>query len=310
MQIIHLTYPIKKEIFQTKIILALGFFDGVHRGHQHLIRIAKDKSVEKHLPLVVMTFDRHPKEVYQNIDVTYIDNLAEKAYKMEKLGVDFLVVMHFNNQFRKLAAQEFVDNIIVKLKADTVVAGFDYTYGPRDIANMANFPKFAKNRFKIVDVPKQSYEGQKIGSTEIKKAITAGNMGLAEELLGEPYVMSGTIGHGLRNGHKLGFPTANLVWTGSKVIPKVGVYATKTKIDGQWYESMTSVGYNVTIHDSKKIFIESNLFGFDEEAYDKDIVIAWYKYTRGEIKFDNLKDLKKQMEQDELEIKKYFAEKG
>ncbi|MCO6530532.1 riboflavin biosynthesis protein RibF [Lactobacillus panisapium] len=310
MHIIHLTYPIGEKLFPTNIILALGFFDGVHLGHQQLIKIAKKKADDKHLPLVVMTFDRHPKEVYQNSQVTYIDNLGEKAYKMQKLGVDYLLVMHFNEQFCQLTAQEFVDNIVVKLGADTVVAGFDYTYGPKDIANMKNFPKFARGRFEIIDVPKQSYDGQKIGSTEIKKAITAGQMDLAQKLLGAPYVMSGTVGHGLRNGHKLGFPTANLVWDTNKVVPKVGVYATRTKIKGQWYDSMTSVGYNVTINDNKKIFIESNLFGFNEEAYDEDMVIKWYKYTRGEIKFANLNELKMQMKQDEAEIKAYFAQRN
>lgn len=308
-RIIHLTYPIDVNLFPTKIILALGFFDGVHRGHQQLIKIAKNQAVAKNLPLAVMTFDRHPKEIYQNLQVTYIDNLGEKAYKMKKLGVDYLLVMHFNAQFCALSAQEFVDKIVVKLNTDTVVAGFDYTYGPKNIANMENFPKFARGRFKIINVPKQSYDGQKIGSTEIKKAIIDGNMSLAQKLLGAPYVMSGKVGHGLRNGHKLGFPTANLVWDQNKVVPKVGVYATKTKINGQWYDSMTSVGYNVTIKDNQKIFIESNLFGFNEEAYDQKMVIKWYKYTRGEIKFASLNELKKQMKQDEVEIKAYFAEK-
>lgn len=254
-----------------------------------------------------MTFDRQPKEVYQNAKVTYIDTLTEKAYKMKKLGVDELIVLHFNEKFSKLTAQEFVDNIIVKLHADTVVAGFDYTYGPRDVANMTNFPRFAKGRFKIINVPKQSYDGQKIGSTEIKKAITDGDMKLAEELLGVPYVMSGIVGHGLRNGHKLGYPTANLVWNVNKVVPKVGVYATRTKIGGKWYDSMTSVGYNLTIHNGQKIFIESNLFGFNKEAYGQEMVIKWYKYTRGEIKFANLNALKKQMARDEEEIKAFFS---
>ncbi|MDF7668216.1 riboflavin biosynthesis protein RibF [Lactobacillus sp. ESL0703] len=309
MQIIHLTHPVKENLIPSKIVLALGFFDGVHRGHQHLIELARTTAREKQLPLVVMTFDRHPKEVYQKSQVVYIDSLDEKAYKMEQLGVDYLLVMHFNTGFSKLSAQEFVDQIIVRLKADTVVAGFDYTYGPKDIANMKNFPKFAKGRFKIIDVPKQTYDGQKIGSTEIRRAISSGDMKLAAQLLGSPYVMSGIVGHGLRNGHKLGYPTANLVWTENKVLPKVGVYATKTNIGGKWYDSMTSVGYNVTINEGKRIFIESNLFGFDQEAYGEKMIIKWYKYTRGEIKFANLAELKKQMAHDEAEIKAYFADK-
>ncbi|RMC41593.1 riboflavin biosynthesis protein RibF [Lactobacillus sp. ESL0233] len=306
MQIIHLSYPVKKNIVPGKIVLALGFFDGVHRGHQQLIKVAKNTANSKGLPLVLMTFDRHPKEVYQNQVVSYIDTLDEKIYKMRQLGVDYLLVMHFNEQFSKVSAQEFVDNIIVKLNTETVVAGFDYTYGPKNIANMQNLPKFAQNRFEIITVPEQTYNGQKIGSTEIKRAIKNGKMDLVKDLLGTPYVMSGYIGHGLRNGHKLGFPTANLVWDENKVIPKVGVYATRTMINGKWYESMTSVGYNVTINSAQKIYIESNLFGFSEEAYDQKIIIKWYKYTRGEIKFANLNQLKEQMKQDKLKITDYF----
>ena len=306
MQIIHLSYPVKKNIFPGKIVLALGFFDGVHRGHQQLIKVAKNTANSKGLPLVLMTFDRHPKEVYQNQVVSYIDTLDEKIYKMRQLGVDYLLVMHFNEQFSKVSAQEFVDNIIVKLNTETVVAGFDYTYGPKNIANMQNLPKFAQNRFELITVPEQTYNGQKIGSTEIKRAIKNGKMDLVKDLLGTSYVMSGYIGHGLRNGHKLGFPTANLVWDENKVIPKVGVYATRTMINGKWYESMTSVGYNVTINSAQKIYIESNLFGFSEEAYDQKIIIKWYKYTRGEIKFANLNQLKEQMKQDKLKITDYF----
>ncbi|WEV40797.1 riboflavin biosynthesis protein RibF [Lactobacillus sp. ESL0681] len=309
MQIIHLTYPLAENLIPGKIVLALGFFDGVHRGHQQLIKTAKQAAAAQDLPLAVMTFDRHPKEVYQHASVAYIDNLAEKAYKMAHLGVDYLLVIHFNAGFSNLSAQEFVDQIIVKLQATTVVAGFDYTYGPKKTANMANFPKYAKGRFKIIEIPKQSYDGEKIGSTEIKRAITSGQMELATKLLGWHYIMSGVVGHGLRNGHKLGYPTVNLVWQDSKVIPKVGVYATKTKVAGKWYDSMTSVGYNVTINDSKQIFIESNLFNFDQEIYGQEIVIKWYKYTRGEIKFADLAGLKKQMAQDEVQIKTYFAQR-
>ncbi len=308
MQIIHLTYPIPEKLFSSKIVLALGFFDGVHRGHQQLIKVAKKEALDRKIPLVVMTFDRHPKEVYQGAKVTYIDSLDEKAYKMAQLGVDDLIVIHFNKQFCQLTAQEFVDNIVVKLQAEVVVAGFDYTYGPSDIANMKNLPQFAAGRFSIIEVPKQSYEGKKIGSTEIKRAVSEGEMPLAAELLGRPFVMSGKVGHGLRNGHKLGFPTANLVWDQDKIVPKIGVYATKTKLNGQWYESMTSVGYNVTINKGKKILIESNLFGFDQEAYDQEMIIEWYQYTRGEIKFASLAELKKQMEQDKEEIERYFAQ--
>lgn len=308
MRIVHLTYPVEEELTATKVVLALGFFDGVHRGHQHLIGLAKKIAVKKDLPLMVMTFDRHPSEVYAHKkNFIYIDSLQEKADKMAQLGVDYLCVLKFTKNFSKIPPQAFVDHVIVRLKADTVVAGFDYTYGPKEVANMVNLPKFAKGRFKIVKVPKQTFEGQKIGSTEIRRAITAGKMELVYELLGHHYLMSGTVGHGERNGHKLGFPTANLVWREHKAIPKIGVYATKTWVKGKWYNSMTSVGYNVTIDQKRRIYIESNIFDFDQNIYDQPIKIKWYKYTRGEIKFSGLGALKTQLEHDQKQIKAYFA---
>lgn len=308
MQLIHLNYPVKQSTLPSKVVLALGFFDGVHRGHQHLISIAKDVANEKHLPLMVLTFDRHPSEVYAgNKNFVYIDDLEEKAYKMEKAGVDYLAVLKFTEAFSRISGQEFVDNVIVELNADTVVAGFDYTYGPKEIANMAHLPEFAKNRFEIINVPKQTFEGKKIGSTEIRRAIAVGDMELVYDLLGHHYVMNGIVGHGKRNGHKLGYPTANLIWNSKKAIPKIGVYATKTKIAGKWYDSMTSVGYNVTIGDSKQIYIESNIFDFDEDIYGQPIAIKWYKYTRGEEKFAGLDELKEQLHKDKEVVEEYFA---
>ena len=163
MKIIHLTYPVKENILNSKVVLALGFFDGVHLGHQRLITRAREIANQKNLPVIVMTFDRHPKEIYADKkNFKYLETLDEKADKMAKLGVDYLAVMPFTKDFSQISAQKFVDNVIVKLNADTVVAGFDYTYGPKNIANMDNLPNFAKGRFNIVVMPKQVFDGKKL----------------------------------------------------------------------------------------------------------------------------------------------------
>ena len=247
MKIITLDYPITAPITNEKVVLTLGFFDGVHIGHQKLIKDAKLIAEQKHLPLMVMTFDKHPKEIYKNDHkFVYLETEQEKERKMEKLGVDYLVIIKFTKEFSQLSPQDFVDQVVMKLKADTVVVGFDYTYGPKDIANVENLPKFAKDRFKIVVEPKQAIDKIKVGSTYIRKAIQHGNVELAAELLGQPYETSGIIVHGFRRGHKIGFPTANLEISGSKVLPAEGVYATRAKVNGKWHDAMTSVGYNET----------------------------------------------------------------
>lgn len=308
MKVINLSYPFKKELTAGKVVLALGFFDGVHIGHQKLIKEARIIADEKDLPLMVLTFDRHPKEVYAGVkDFEYLNTPEEKAYEMSKIGVDYLVILKFTPEFSQLAPQAFVDEIILGLKADTVVAGFDYSYGPKDVANMDNLPAFAKGRFDIKVVPKQIFAGEKIGSTEIRRAVKSGNLRLATELLGHPYLTNGKVVHGFRNGHKLGFPTANLELAWPKVLPKIGVYATMTQVGDSWYQSMTSVGYNVTFNDEKKIYIESNIFDFDQDIYGQQITIAWYKYLRGEEKFADMAALSEQLKLDQVASQNYFS---
>lgn len=310
MKIIHINYPITKNIVSGKLVLALGFFDGIHLGHQRLIEIAHEIAVKKNLPLMVLTFNKHPKEIYAHVkDFKYLTTLDEKAKLIKKMDVDYLGILEFTPAFSKITPKQFVDNVLVRLNADTVVAGFDYTFGPVDIANMPIMKKMAQGRFQVITVPKQTFDGIKISSTAVRNAITAGNMTYVSKLLGYHYQLSGKVGHGLRNGHKLGFPTINLTSYDSKILPKIGVYATKTKVDGKWYKSMTSVGYNPTISNNNHIFIESNLFNFDKDVYGKPTTIKWFKYLRGEIKFDSLDQLKKQMIVDKKHVQEYFEEK-
>ncbi len=306
MKVITLDYPIFAPITTKKVILTLGFFDGVHIGHQKLIKDAKLIAEQKNLPLMVMTFDKHPKEIYNNDHkFVYLETEREKEHKMEKLGVDYLVIIKFTKEFSQLSPQDFVDQVVMKLKADTVVVGFDYTYGPKDIANV-DFPKFAKDRFKIVVEPKQAIDKIKVGSTYIRKAIQHGNVELAAELLGQPYETSGVIVHGFRRGHKIGFPTANLEISDSKVLPAEGVYATRAKINGKWHDAMTSVGYNETFKTNHGLTIETNIFDFNEEAYGKPLTLAWYKFIRKNKKFSGIEDLSHQLDQDKRDIKQYF----
>ena len=309
MKIITLDYPITAPITNEKVVLTLGFFDGVHIGHQKLIKDAKLIAEKKNLPLMVMTFDKHPKEIYKNDHkFVYLETEREKEYKMEKLGVDYLVIIKFTKEFSQLSPQDFVDQVVMKLKADTVVVGFDYTYGPKDIATVENFPKFAKDRFKIVVEPKQAIDKIKVGSTFIRKVIQRGNVELAAALLGQPYETSGIIVHGFRRGHKIGFPTANLEIEGSKVLPAEGVYATRAKINGKWHDAMTSVGYNETFKTNHGLTIETNIFDFDEEAYGKQLTLAWYKFMRKNEKFSGIEDLSRHLDQDKRNIKQYFYE--
>ncbi|MDN6052192.1 MAG: riboflavin biosynthesis protein RibF [Lactobacillus sp.] len=308
-KIIHLDYPFDASHLPANVVLALGFFDGFHQGHRQIVKMAAEIANDHNLPLMVMTFNRHPKEVYAaDQHFPYIDELSEKAAKMAAFGVDYLAVVNFTKAFSQLSAQAFVDGVICQLHASTVVAGFDYTYGAEKTADMAHLASYARGRFDIICVRKQTLNGKKISSTAIRQAIQAGEMAQAAERLGSHYELSGQVVHGKRNGHKLGFPTANLDWSAKKVLPKVGVYATKVLVAGQWYDAMTSVGYNVTIGANTKILIESNLFDFHQDIYGQTITIKWYQYLRPELKFAGLPELKIQLAADERMVRAYFRE--
>lgn len=310
MKIIEVEFPFAKNLITTKpIVLVLGFFDGVHRGHQELLKKGQEIAQQQDLPLVVMTFDQHPRVIYAHDQhFKYLTTIAEKAQIMAQYGVDYLTVFKFNQELQTLPPERFVNEVIKQLNTKYVVAGFDYTYGPKDVANMQNLPRFAQGDFEVISVPKQTLANEKIGSTRIRTAIETGDLTTATALLGHPYTMTGKVVPGKQRGRQLGFRTANLAYLPDKVLPKVGVYATKLKVKGKWHEAMTSVGYNVTFNDEQQIFIETNIFDFDEDIYGQEITVAWYKYLRGEIKFNNVENLVKQLKQDETDVRNYFAQ--
>lgn len=308
MQTLNVKHPLKlDQIPSEDTVLIMGYFDGVHEGHQKVISKGVKIAKEKGLKSVLLTFDRSPREVYQNEkNYQYLSTVARKAELVAKLDVDYLYVMEFSKTFSKLKPQEFVDQYMVQMHAKYVVAGFDYTYGKRDIANMKNLPKYAKGRFEVVTIPEQMYDGQKIGSSSIKELIASDKVDLANKVLGYNYQNQGVVIHGLQRGRTLGYPTANILTTPDQVKPSIGVYVTRIKVNDHWYQAMTSVGYNVTFKEDTGVTIEANLFDFDEDIYDQPVRVEWLHYLRGEIKFSGADELIEQLHIDKENSIKYF----
>ena len=310
MRVIELIHPYSKEqVPAEEIVLALGFFDGVHRAHQAVIKTAKDLAVQQNRPLAVMTFDIHPAIVYRNVnqdDFRYLSTVERKQELMADLGVDILYVVHFNDGFAKLAPQDFVDQYLVALHAKTVVAGFDYTYGKKDIANMQTLSTYAKDRFEIVTVAEHDYQGHKIGSTLIRENLDQGQVAAANELLGYVYQTTGEVVHGEARGRELGFPTANIESQKPERLPGIGIYAVRLLVRGQWYWGMASIGRNVTFHANNPVTVEINLLDFSADIYGEQVKVEWYQYLRGEVKFDSAEALIDQLHQDEADTRTYF----
>ncbi|AYE38451.1 bifunctional riboflavin kinase/FAD synthetase [Companilactobacillus zhachilii] len=300
MQIVNVKHPLlEQQRPADDTVLIMGFFDGVHLGHQKVIKTGVELAQKHNLKAVLMTFDRSPRTVYQHEkNFKYLSTMQRKAQLVEQLGVDYLYFVQFSEDFAHLQPQEFVDQYMVGLKAKYVVAGFDYTYGKKDIANMQRLPEYAQRRFETVTVPEQLINGQKIGSSAIKMFISQGHIQTANEFLGYSYQNQGEVIHGLQRGRTLGYPTANLAVDGSQLVPAIGVYATRIKIGKKWYGAMTSVGYNVTFKENTGVTIETNIFDFDEQIYGQHVELEWVRYLRGEVKFDGAEGLIKQLELD------------
>lgn len=313
MQVLYLKHPYHpQEIYQGPLVMALGFFDGVHLGHQSVISKAKSIARKQQIPLAVMTFDQHPKIIYTQTPphtVKYLSSQARKIELIEALGVDILYIIEYNLEFGTQSPQEFVDKYLVGLNCQTVVAGFDYTYGPKELANMTTLHDHSQGRFEIVEVPEQVKNQHKIGSSTIKELIETGQVEQANSELGYVYETSGIVVHGdKRGGRTLGYPTANVKTANHELLPGLGIYVVELYFDGQWYQGMASIGYNITFDGIEDLRCEINIFDFDQEIYGRYVKVRWHKYLRGEIRFDSIDGLIKQLDQDKVHSLEYFSQ--
>ncbi len=302
MQVITIHHPIDQNLKNNEgIVLALGFFDGVHRGHQAVIKAARKEAFKRKLPLAVMTFNISPLIVNQDLhpnQMKYLTQNQEKMLLLETFGVDRVYLVDYTSAFSNQSPKAFVDNYLVGLNAKVVVAGFDYTYGAKAIANMKNLPDYAEDRFKIIEVPVLNENNNKIASKQIRKELTEGSLEEANQALGYPYFFRGLVINGFKRGRTLGFPTANIYTQASTLIPKVGVYLVQCQINHQLFWGMASIGYNVTFGDDNDKTIEINLFDFESEIYGEEMLVLWYEYLRGEKKFSSVEAMVEQLNQD------------
>ncbi|OAP97411.1 riboflavin biosynthesis protein RibF [Ligilactobacillus aviarius] len=310
MQVIEISEPLDlQKIPNENVVLAMGFFDGVHRGHQAVIQRAKEIAAQRHLKLAIMTFDRFPKIYFRNIDpqtVKYVTPLKQRLKLFEQQGIKIAYVARFDETMAKLSPQYFVDHFMADLHAKVVVAGFDYTYGKPDVANMKTLPQFAQGRFDVVTVDRQALNAEKIGTTQIKTALDQGKIEKVNQLLGYRFSFPGKVVHGEARGRELGFPTLNIQPADDQWIPGIGVYAVRVKVDDQWYQGMCSVSHNETFGNNP-LTIEINLFDFNRMIYGQEVEVEWDQYLRAPVKFESVDQLIVQLKQDKIDTQEYFA---
>lgn len=304
-----LHYPIRNFKQPARQVVAMGFFDGVHLGHQAVIKRAKAEADALGVPLAVLTYDPHPSVAFKALTepLKYLTVVKQKAQLLETLGVSEMYKMQFTSQLAGLSPQVFVDEVLMQLNPVAVVAGFDHLYGSdKNQANMANLAIYAKARFDVIIVPEFDDLGLKIGSSKIRSALCVGDMQTVNRQLGRIYHTTGIVVHGEARGRELGFPTANVLTPELEWLPGIGIYAVKISIAGQWHIGMASIGRNVTFGDNRPITVEINILDFNQAIYGEDITVAWHHHLRGEVKFNQVDDLIAQLEKDKVATRTYF----
>lgn len=276
--------------------LLLGYFDGVHRGHFELIKTAKR---EKNI-VGVLLFDENLGHFLPNTKSgKELTTLEEKLNLFENYGIDAAYIVHTDENFLKLRKEEFISQILENIKPDKIIVGTDYTFGYKKEGSIEDL----KKRFDVIACPLLEDEFGKISTRTIISLLEDGKVECANSQLGYLYSLSGKVFHGLENGRKISYPTANISIEKDKVKPKVGVYAGYTEVDNKKYESIINIGSNPTIGKLHSDIIETHILnGFKEDIYNKDIRVYFLDYIRDEKKFSSLDELKNQLDYDS----KYF----
>lgn len=290
-----------KFIPKNKSILTLGTFDGVHLGHQELLKKLKKASENCDCETVVLTFYPHPRMVLkQDNEIKLLNTLEEKIELLEQNEVQNLIIHPFDQTFSELSPLDFVEKILVnQLNIKKIIIGYDHKFGKNRAADIHDLILFGKQfNFEVEQISAEEINNITVSSTKIRNAISEGNIEIANAYLGYQYSISGTIIEGKKIGRTIGFPTANLnVENINKLIPKKGSYIIKCVIDKREIYGMLNIGKNPTVQGNKES-IEVHLFNFNEDIYHKNVTIYFLKRIRDEQKFNSLEELKNQLQLD------------
>ena len=286
-------------------VIAIGNFDGLHLGHQKVIKEAKQKAKKKNIPFGVMTFEPVPVMFFnKKIKNHRINSLEQKKTQLKKFNLDFLIIVKFNKSFSSQSAEEFIKKIIFeKTKCQYLYVSKNFKFGFKRQGNIRTLKKFEKKyNFKNIVTKPYKKNNKTISSTFLRKKIRLGKINEVNKLLNRNWSINGKVIRGHKRGRKIGFPTCNLKLS-DYVVPKLGVYAVRVKSKNFYKNGIANIGYRPTFK-GQNLLLETNIFGINENLYNKVISINFKKFIRSEIKFKNLKDLKKQIKLDIKQAKK------
>lgn len=295
MEVIHI--DLNKDIPHfDNLTLALGTFDGFHKAHAKLAYKAR---LEASSYSGILLFSLSPENfLSRGKSKEVLTSLDDKIHYISKVGLDYCFVIDVNESFFNLTPLEFIQKILIPLGVTTCVTGKDYSFGKNGAGDIYLLQKY----FKVFALDIEYIGNDKISSSLIKEYIRKGEIKKAWKMLSHPYEIYGLVVQGFQNGRKIGFPTANIRLDTNYVLPKNGVYFGLSYVNGIPYKSMINVGTNPTVGILDKPLVETHLFNFDEDIYNKHIYVAFLDFIREEKKFDSLDELKLQLEKDKKRI--------
>jgi riboflavin kinase/FMN adenylyltransferase len=283
-------------------VATVGFFDGVHLGHQYLIEQVKTEAQRLDLPSAVITFPVHPRKVLQaDYQPALLCGYEEKLEKLANTGIDYCLTLPFTRALSQLSAREFIHNVLRnEIGVYTLFVGYDHRFGHNREHDFSEYERYANEvNMHVLKATELQVNGENVSSSRIRRLLQTGDIRTANALLSYNYTISGKIVEGYQVGRTIGFPTANIrAWERYKVTPQLGVYAVLVHIKNAVYAGMLYVGRRPTLHHDLEISVEVNIFDFDDDLYNQSLTVEFIDFVRDDMKFDSLDLLKKQIHKD------------
>src|SRR5690349_12435032 len=293
-------------------VLTLGVFDGLHLGHQLIMKTVVDRARPAEAVPTVITFEPHPRAVlHPESAPPLLQTFDQKIEALSVLGIEQTIVIHFDEAFSRIRAEDFLRDVVVdRLHAREVYLGRGFFFGNNREGNIELLRRVSSQLGFVADeVPEVRLRGKRIGSTVIRQLLAHGQVNLARRMLGRPYGIEGPVARGDARGVGLGFPTAN-VQPHNRVIPHRGVYVTATLIEGQWRRSVTNIGVRPTFGDALKPSVETHVIDWTGDLYGDVLRVRFLHRLREEKKFGSVAELKLQIERDVARAQRYFEGAG
>lgn len=291
--------------------VTVGSYDGIHIGHRNIIRAMVESARSKGLRSVVVTFEPHPRLVLEegtDCPVRLLTTLDEKIDCLHAMGVDLLFVVRFDREFSSRSSESFIRDVLVgMLGVERLTAGYDHGFGRNRSGSGSTLKALGQAcGFDVDVIPAILIGGQPVSSTRIRKLLLEGRVGEANDCLGSRFMISGTVVHGLKNGRRIGFPTANIRPSDRcKLLPARGAYVAMVEFDGRPYRAMLNIGIRPTISSGGEETIEAHILGYSGDLYGRRLVFRIAAFIRGERKFASTGELREQLELDKKTVELY-----